>query len=95
MNPQRKDKNLDFRMELIKTIIQYDMNKEPSNPGRGEAPAQQKLNPLRLIERHFPSAKSQQPGRKKSKCVLCNMNGKRREVIYECRQCNKALCIVS
>ena len=94
LNPQRKDTNLDFRMELIKTIIQFHMNKEPSNPGRGETPAVQNLDPLRLIERHFPSAKSQQLGRKKSKCVLCNMNGIRKEVIYECRRCNKALCII-
>ena len=51
-------------------------------------------NPLRLTERHFPDQKNQQTGRKKSKCVVCNMNGIRREVIYECRPSDKALCVV-
>ena len=95
LNPQRKESNLDFRMELIKTIIQYHLNKLPANhAGPGEPATNQVYNPLRLTERHFPSQKSQALGRRKSRCVLCHMNGIRREVIYECRQCDKALCIV-
>ena len=70
------------------------MNQQPENPGRGEAREVIIQNPLRLIERHFPDKKNQQLGRKKSKCVVCNINGIRREVIYECRDCDKALCVV-
>lgn len=70
------------------------MNQEPANPGRREAREVQIQDPLRLTERHFPDRKNQERGRKKSKCVVCNLNGIRKDVIYECRECDKALCVV-
>ena len=69
----------------------YHFHQEaPKQPGRGE-PINQNHNPLRLIERHFLSKKSQNTGRKRSRCVWCNQMGKRKDVIYECRKCGVAL----
>lgn len=96
LNPASKDDHLKFRINLIKDIITHHLNMQPNaDPGPGEPIiAAHNHNPLRLIERHFPAKKNQAVNRKKSRCVRCNIMGIRKEVIYECRQCNVALCVV-
>ena len=92
-NPASKMNHLQYRKQLIKTIIMYHLTgPRPADPGPGE-PINAVYNSLRLIERNFPSRKNQVPGRIKSRCVRCNLMGVRKEVIYEYRPCNLALCI--
>lgn len=94
LNPERRDDNLEFRMKLIKTMMQYHLHTQaPANPGPGEPTKSNVYNTLGLIERHFPSQKSQAFGRKKSQCIRCHLIGIRKEVIYECKKCQFTLCI--
>lgn len=79
---------------MIKTIITIHMNQRQANPGRGESREAQVQNPLSLTKHHFPDQKKQHLEKKKRKCVFCNINYIRREVIYKCRDCDKALCVV-
>ncbi|CAK9832664.1 PiggyBac transposable element-derived protein 4 [Anthophora retusa] len=50
-------------------------------------------NPLRLIERHFPSLYVPAGKNRKRRCVVCSANDKRRESRYECQNCNVGLCV--
>ncbi|CAK9830500.1 PiggyBac transposable element-derived protein 4 [Anthophora retusa] len=50
-------------------------------------------NPLRLIERHFPSLYKPPRKNRNRRCVVCTANDKRRESRYECKDCNVGLCV--
>ena len=50
LNPEKKESNFQFRMQLIKQIITYHMNYQPKNPGRGEGRQVVIQNPLCLIK---------------------------------------------
>jgi len=94
LNVGDKTNHLQFRQNLAKAIVTFHLSGQCTPcPGRGET-VNQRNNPLRLIERHFPTQKNQATGRKRSRCVRCTKMGIRRETTFECRKCDVALCAV-
>ena len=91
-NIHLKDDQLKCRMDLVKTIMFHLTTQTPQDPGRGE-PINLVNKPLRLVERHFITPNHQNIGRKRSCCVRCTKMDVRKETIYQCRQCDVALCI--
>ncbi|XP_017875115.1 piggyBac transposable element-derived protein 4-like [Ceratina calcarata] len=76
-----------FHLNLIRQILQkYRMNMSYHHQ-------KSKNNPLRLIERHFPSLYKPQRKNRNRRCVVCTANDKRRESRYECKDCNVGLCV--
>ena len=49
-------------------------------------------HPLRLTE-HFPSVYKSVGKKPRRRCVVCHANDKRRETVYECKNCNVGLCV--
>lgn len=86
-NTQQPISIAEFQLELIRQILQkYHMN-TTSHHQRGNN------NPLRLIERHFPSLYKPPSKNRNRRCVVCTANDKRRETRYECKDCNVGLCV--
>ena len=96
MNTGKKIKFLDYRLQLIREIIQiYNILK--SKIGHSSLTNQ----PIGLISaRHFPSLESQATDRTnpQKKCVACAHTSrrptKRIDSRYVCKDCDVGLCIV-
>lgn len=92
-----------FQTEVARALLN---SHEPQRRPRGR-PSDQRLNEVRLSERHFPEPIPAKPGAKKQnpcrKCVVCNKNsGKRftpgepsnrKETRFWCPECKKAMCV--
>lgn len=76
-----------FQLELIREILEkyHKTTKYHQRTANN--------NPLRLIERHFPSLYVPAGKNRKRRCVVCSANDKRRESRYECQNCNVGLCV--
>jgi hypothetical protein len=83
-----------FQLQLIREIIQkYHVSRPGSKRGRPSAGDQ----PLRLIERHFPSPVPPTPKKYPSRyCHVCSNTAigekKIRESRYMCTKCDVGLC---
>ncbi|KAI4478521.1 hypothetical protein M0804_011844 [Polistes exclamans] len=76
-----------FHLQLIKEILEkYHENiSRPHTIGNN--------NPLRLIKRHFPSVYKAPGNKPRRRCVVCRANNRRRETVYECKNCDVRLCV--
>ena len=96
LNPNVRLTNLQFRDQLVKSIIMFHVQDEASNrSGPSEADTSNQ-NPLRLKEKHFigmiPLLPNQNK-RKRKRCVRCTAMGKRTDSSYECKKCGVGLCL--
>lgn len=84
---------LDFQKEVVRSLIKEHKKIQPRNsPGSRPDHAH---SPLRLIERHFPSTYSCQPGSNKKivkRCVVCAKRQKRKSTTFTCKKCDVPLC---
>jgi len=88
---------LKFREELIRQIFSRYTELSPLRPRTGRPSLE---DPLRLVERHFPTiippdpnSKSKKPNKRSWRCHVCSINKIRSESKYYCKECNVGLCV--
>jgi hypothetical protein len=90
--PQTKTDHLKFRVDLVQALlVEHGRGVERKVSGRHSS---NKTVP-RLIKRHFPERIP--PTEKKAKptkrCAVCYKQGKRRETVFWCPDCEAGLCV--
>jgi hypothetical protein len=91
----KKLKFLDYRLEVVREIVQKFGNMKKEGRGRPSL----SLKPLRLVERHFPSRiqPNSKPVIRRRRCIVCSRTElgpkKRTDTLYECMECDVGLCI--
>ncbi|XP_067121319.1 piggyBac transposable element-derived protein 4-like [Centruroides vittatus] len=86
--------HLNFRMELVKDIIDHHLKGDGLRRRKTYESVTNDVS-RRLLGNHFISQNSRSSDRTlRRPCVVCSANHVRRNVIYRCQQCGVALCAV-
>ncbi|XP_021918752.1 piggyBac transposable element-derived protein 4-like [Zootermopsis nevadensis] len=91
-SPGIEVEHLKYRVDLVQALlVEHGGGVERNVPGRHST---DKTVP-RLIERHFPERipPTEKKSRPTKRCVVCYKQGKRKETVFWCPDCEAGLCV--